>query len=317
MTPAISVIIPNRNKGMLIHATIDSVLSQTALPEIIVVDDASTDISRDFVRALPQRHTGVRAILLDTPRGGSHCRNQGLAIARGEFVIFLDSDDLFSPTCCAGRIAAATAHPEYDLWVFPMRVFRENPDITISEWIPDNHTDHLTAFLSHRLPWSIMQPLWRRSVLESLGGFDESFERLQDPELHTRAILAGARVRCFPKAEPDCYYRIAECRTTIDPAVAAKQHAAASIHYYKTFADRIGERLPQLSGVLQSAIARTINDWRANKIPTADLRVMTSDLIGICRIPRHQRILSGYVTMSLAIPFHPPGIGTVMRKLLR
>jgi len=314
--PNVSVVIPNHNKGNLVRQTLESVLAQTYPVEVIVVDDASTDTSRDLVRMFGRENDRVKTILLEDNKGGSHCRNVGLAAASGDYVIFLDSDDLLAPDCCEARLAAATRHPHHDMWVFPMQTFRDDPKLATSTWTPSENRDHLAAFLRHRLPWSVMQPIWHRSFLDRLGGFDESFVRLQDPELHARALLAGARVKCFPDAAPDCFYRIAEDRTAIDPANAARRHATAAIHFYSTFAGKTGPRLPQLSGTLQAAIARTITQWRAGQIDAAQMQAICAELVAACMIPSHRRMLASYVAVSRAIPFHPPGLSGLVRSLL-
>ena len=93
----ISVIIPNFNKGKFIPETILSVLNQSYLNfEIIFVDDSSTDNSLNEVNRFNDNR--LRIVSNKTGRrGGSICRNLGLEKAIGEYVIFLDSDDLWKP----------------------------------------------------------------------------------------------------------------------------------------------------------------------------------------------------------------------------
>ena len=87
----LSVIIPNYNRASLIGETIQSILSQTRPPdEIIVVDDGSTDESRDAIREFVPR---VRLITQEN-KGPATARNRGVAEATGDFIQFLDSDDI-------------------------------------------------------------------------------------------------------------------------------------------------------------------------------------------------------------------------------
>ena len=92
--PRISVIIDLHNRAHYITAAIDSVLQQTCRHfEIIVVDDGSTDDTRERLAAYGNR---IRYVLTPNRRVG-HARNVGMALARGDYFTFLDSDDLCNP----------------------------------------------------------------------------------------------------------------------------------------------------------------------------------------------------------------------------
>lgn len=93
--PAISVVIPVHNRAGLLAAALGSVVSQSIrLPvETVVVDDCSSDDSASVGRAL-----GARVLRLDRNLGPGMARNQGIAQARGEWIAFLDSDDLWAPS---------------------------------------------------------------------------------------------------------------------------------------------------------------------------------------------------------------------------
>jgi GT2 family glycosyltransferase len=97
MSAEVSVIIPAYNRGHLIARTIDSVLGQT-YPNchVIVVDDGSTDGTETVVTSLYGQSSRVR-LLRETNRGVSAARNAGLAAAKGHYIAFLDSDDVWRP----------------------------------------------------------------------------------------------------------------------------------------------------------------------------------------------------------------------------
>lgn len=106
--PAISVVIPTWNRAHSIRAAITSALEQTSPPvEILVCDDGSTDNTEAVVRAigdsrirwLPASHAGRPAVP----------RNRGVAVAKGEWVAFLDSDDIWSPRKLERQFAAMEA----------------------------------------------------------------------------------------------------------------------------------------------------------------------------------------------------------------
>lgn len=105
VVPTISVGIPLYNRRDLIAASIESVLAQTHAPcEIIVVDDGSTDGSGDVVAGLAERHASLR-LVRQPNRGEGEARNRLLTEFRGDWLAFLDSDDLWLP----GKLAAAAA----------------------------------------------------------------------------------------------------------------------------------------------------------------------------------------------------------------
>lgn len=107
MNPLVSVIIPTYNRSELVCSTIDSILAQSYVPvEIIVVDDGSSD---DTVNTVTQRY-GAKIIVRTLPHSGlpAVSRNEGIRIARGEFVAFCDSDDLWNPDKLEQQMNAVT-----------------------------------------------------------------------------------------------------------------------------------------------------------------------------------------------------------------
>ena len=91
----VSVIIPTRNRSTMLAQTLGSVLRQRDIRcEIVVVDEASTD---DTQAVLSRLAAGVRVFRHDVPRGLAAARNSGAAEARGDWLAFLDDDDLWAP----------------------------------------------------------------------------------------------------------------------------------------------------------------------------------------------------------------------------
>lgn len=314
--PTVSIVVASHNKGPYVSAAIRSALEQGPIAEVIVVDDASTDDSVATLRHLARDHASMRLIEMPSNRGGSHCRNIGIREARGEFVVFLDADDLLLPGCCEGRVRAARQAPDHDLWVFPMHVFREEPSIVETTWVP-RPGDHLAHFLAHQLDWSIMQPLWRRSFLERIQGFDESFVRLQDPELHVRAMLAGARARCHAEAAADCAYRVAAERHAGGCGPIAARHAAGAIHFYRTFVGKVAPGQRRLvTGTLLASLS-TIGHWRrTGQLDRRSADGLVAELVAACEVPSHRAILRAYDFVNRAAPRHVPGLRWSVRTAL-
>src|SRR5258706_6591961 len=108
----ISVIIPTFNSAALVTAAVDSVLAQTTPPtEILVVDDGSTDDTRQ--RLAP--YAGRLRYLHQQSKGVAAARNLGLKQATGEFVAFLDADDIWHPRKLERQLTAMTANPDIGL----------------------------------------------------------------------------------------------------------------------------------------------------------------------------------------------------------
>lgn len=213
----ISVIIPNYNKALFIAETLNSLMSQSFTNwEAIIIDDCSTDDSIAIIKQEIQDDKRFNLILNKSNRGGSYSRNQGIKKAKGEYIVFLDSDDILSDDCLARR-HKAMYWSEFDFIVFPMGTFYQKLGDSESYWIPKAKSNHLELFLIHKLPWSIMQTIWRKDFLLLLSGFDEDYPRLQDVELHTRALLNNnVKYKIIKTDIVDCYYRIDEDRIKVD-----------------------------------------------------------------------------------------------------
>jgi glycosyltransferase involved in cell wall biosynthesis len=108
----VSAIIPSYNYGRYLAEAIDSVLSQTYPGiEVIVVDDQSTDDSVEIARGY-----GDRVRLVQVAHGGvSMARNTGVAVARGEYLAFLDADDVWVETKLARQVSALQADDALDI----------------------------------------------------------------------------------------------------------------------------------------------------------------------------------------------------------
>ena len=152
----ISVVIPHFERLALLKETLQSVQAQTGAEwEVVIVDDGSTssvwqavqELAGEKVRVL-QRKDGMK--------GPSRCRNLGLAAARGNYVLFLDSDDLLGPSCLSARERAIGGHPEYDFWVFPVQLFRQHPgDLQVGWNEMTEAGDDLRRFLRSDGPWCV------------------------------------------------------------------------------------------------------------------------------------------------------------------
>lgn len=124
--PLISVIIPVYNCERYLAEAVESVLAQTYRPiEVIVVDDGSTDGSADIAKRFG---SSVR-YTLQPHSGAGAARNRGIAVARGSFLAFLDSDDLWVEDKLTRQMAAFERHPDVDIVSGHVRQFH-SPELS-------------------------------------------------------------------------------------------------------------------------------------------------------------------------------------------
>lgn len=209
--PLFSIIIPTYNRAHLLSKTINSLISQTYKNwECIIVDDVSTDDTRNLVEKYSKSDSRFQFHVREkNPKGASHCRNIGLENAKGDYIIFLDSDDMLLDFCIEKRLDYINKNPFSNFYVFPMltevktNVFKEKK-------IPESES-YLKDFLSYKIWWGIMCVTWESKFLKKLGGFNINYSRLNDPEIHIRAmLLSNTNFKVFNSAEPDSKYVLAE-----------------------------------------------------------------------------------------------------------
>jgi len=121
----VSVIIPVYNTGMILKETIDSVLNQQYSQfEILLIDDGSTDGTLQQV-ILPDDKRIVK--ISQDNQGMARTRNNGLALAKGEFILFLDHDDVIEPDFISVRVEYLDTHPAIGFVGGPITTFPDNP----------------------------------------------------------------------------------------------------------------------------------------------------------------------------------------------
>jgi|694.fasta_scaffold19495_11 glycosyltransferase involved in cell wall biosynthesis len=212
-SPIISIIIPHFERAELLEETLSSIDKQScSYWEAIVVDDGSAEatfqkvasFANDKVRVL-RREAGVK--------GPSFCRNLGIEAARGEYILFVDSDDLLARHCVDQRLHETANSPNVDLWVYPVELFRHSPGDIREAWNDmrrGKFSDPLRRFLVSDSPWCVSSTLWRRDVLRELGGFNDRVMYGDDSDLHVRALLSKCSYVEYPEAVPDVYIRRSE-----------------------------------------------------------------------------------------------------------
>lgn len=207
MPPLVSVLIPCYNAAPYVGATLQSVLAQTWRPlEVIVVDDGSTDASAEIVASFAQH--GVK-LIRQANRGQTAALNTALAAATGQYIQYLDADDLIDPSKIELQMTRLLPAPECIVSAEWGR-FYDSPKNTRFEpepvWCDMHPIDWLAT--SRLDGEGMMFPaIWLlpMTIVQAIGPWDETLTLNNDAEYFTRALIAAKRVLFCPGAR--CYYR--------------------------------------------------------------------------------------------------------------
>ena len=220
----VSIIIPCHNAERFVAAAVESALAQDhPNVEVIVVDDGSTDGSLNALAPMRDRIT----LLSGHNQGACLARNTGLSLARGEFVKFLDADDVLDPTCVPRQVEALR------------RLRLSARQIIFGDHVPidvDGRSlprparyDAIDAGRCVPLAWLLScspmtaSPLYPASAVRDVGGFDPAVRRGQEYNLNIRLALAGYDFYYHPTI---AYYRREHSGARI--STSAHQHFTAS-----------------------------------------------------------------------------------------
>ncbi|MFZ2491705.1 MAG: glycosyltransferase family A protein [Thermoanaerobaculia bacterium] len=191
----VSVIIPVFNRGGLLREAVASVVAQTHRPiEIVVVNDGSTDDTLDVAVALQRSFPEITAVLGQANSGPGAARETGRLAARGEFIQYLDSDDLLEPRKFELQVAGLRAHPECGVSYGFTRLRRADGSAADQ---PFKRTgEHIEtmfpAFLESRW-WDTSTPLFRSELLQEAGPW-LPLRTEEDWEYDARVAALGVRL---------------------------------------------------------------------------------------------------------------------------
>jgi glycosyltransferase involved in cell wall biosynthesis len=194
MNPLVSIIIPVFNRCQLIEETLLSIINQTYSNwECIVIDDGSSDNTWDVLLKYSIGDNRIKIFKRDRkPKGAPTCRNIGMDYAKGDYLMFMDSDDLMGNNCLAFRIQHVNLHPKGLCYIFATKIFHEHIGDTNKYWNKlKTSTPDIIRFLNFDTPWHTSGAFWSRKEKMPLVKFDETAESMQDWEMHIRNILSG------------------------------------------------------------------------------------------------------------------------------
>lgn len=198
-SPLVSVIIPLYNRVTLVEETVFSVLQQTYTNfELIIVDDDSNDGSLALVKSLAEKD--VRIIVYsrpkELPRGANSCRNYGLKKSKGDYVKWLDSDDLLMPNALSLQVENIE---ESDADVSLCRTIRfskvNKDEQLLNEWgnILSEATIH--NYIYFNFQWHTCSALWNSSYFNNHKNiWDNDLMNSQEWLFHLEVLMKGLRI---------------------------------------------------------------------------------------------------------------------------
>jgi glycosyltransferase involved in cell wall biosynthesis len=208
MKPLVSILIPAYNAEAWISDTICSALAQTWEPkEIIVVDDGSTDRTLAIARQFESEHLHV---VTHKNQGASATRNKAFSLSRGDYIQYLDADDLMGPDKIARQVEALGPSPNKRTllsgsWGHFMYRYYRTKFVPSALWCDLSPVEWLTRKMKLNLYMQTASWLVSRELAEAAGPWDTRLLGDDDGEYFCRVLLASDGVHFVPEAK--VYYR--------------------------------------------------------------------------------------------------------------
>ncbi|SKA31075.1 Glycosyl transferase family 2 [Chitinophaga eiseniae] len=249
-TPFFSVIIPYYQQKDTIAATLQSVKQQTCQDwECLLVNDGSNDGMEAVFPSLTGGDARFRWLNNTRNKGANGCRNTGMAVSNGQYLIFLDADDMLMDHCLHSRKMHITGREGTALLISGTTAFEQDPQTYKGTFLctPDSYERLICAFIRHKILWTTTGATWEKCFLSGIGGWNEAYPRLQDVELNIRALLQRPAMQYT--GEADSFYRMGTF-------TAAKQQVAL-IGFNKLLRDFYP---PLITGTADTAISEMYQD---------------------------------------------------------
>ncbi len=218
----LSIIIPNFNSEIYLEETLQSIQNQTNPKwECIIVDDGSSDSSPQIAKSYCEKDNRFKLLYRNRePKGESSCRNIGIENAQFDYVMFIDSDDLLVSDCVENRIN--NMQKNTDLLIHGTDYYYQDGTRKQIRTLKEGN-DYLSKFLRFEFPWQVCSPTWNKDFLKKIGGFNESYVNMVDPQLHIRA-LKEPNINIIYKPE---------FRDTLYRKIPQRKDYKEDVYYYK------------------------------------------------------------------------------------
>jgi Glycosyltransferases, probably involved in cell wall biogenesis len=209
--PLVSVLIPVYNKAKFLQETLYSTLNQSySNTEIILVNDGSTDDSFEILQQYSDQYPDKITLIDSANRGVSAATNLCLQHAKGEFIQFLDADDLMSPNKIEKQVQLLSEKTKGAIaageWVNFTHDFHQSAQVPYGVFQDfESGLDLLLRFWNNQEMMAISSYLTHRDLIEKAGSWDENLTINQDGEFFARVLLHAEKVLFEPEGK--VYYR--------------------------------------------------------------------------------------------------------------
>jgi succinoglycan biosynthesis protein ExoO len=299
------VVIPAYNAQETLERAIRTVLEQTVAPlEVIVVDDASTDGTRDLVEALAAQESRLRLIPSKPNAGPAHCQNLGFAAAEGDWIAIQDSDDAWRPDRLEKMLAAAYEH-RADLVADNMLLYDAGCDEIIRtgfpvtrglRWVTARDLFEQDVQLGAEFGYGLLQPMFRKAFLTDHGLAYGSLRYGEDMVFLGEILFAGARAVLIP----DPLYI---CTTRVGEKSGVKSPHSKSIPRFDLIADQIdalkAAHAKGMSGIVAKAMTKLASRYR---------------VVHALNLARVKRAEAGPIWYLLHVASHPALLAHFVRQ---
>ena len=333
--PRLSIVMPVFNHREQVRVMIDSIIANTYDDwELLAVDDGSEDDTVQLLADYERKDQRIRLIKRQRmPKGAPTCRNIGMDEARGEYIVFFDSDDYIAPYCLAGRVEAMDKREELDFMVFPSGVYRDNTGFQTG---PNTYAygypglgDEAANFARRFLPFIVWNNIYRTASLRYYKiRWDEQLLSLQDADFNVATIIARLKFDYalnIGNVKPDYGYRLGTSASVSKGISSERQfesHVYATRKMYEMIRAAYGNKYDGalFSGVLALynlvMTGRGLNASMAEKLIRAinDLAPIRSRLLSL--LVSTSCLLSKIfpAKMSRQLPMAPYLLSHVWRK---
>jgi glycosyltransferase involved in cell wall biosynthesis len=196
----VSTIIPVFNRAELLREAVSSVLGQKYRPiEIVIVDDGSTDRTSDVADELERENPGIIQVLHIRNSGPGSAREAGRTVANGEFIQYLDSDDVLLPEKFVHQVAGLEGNPDLAISYCVTRYRGWDGRIIEEAWKrTGEYIESLFPSMLLGRWWGTSTPLYRRSAVDKVGPWSELVNE-EDWEYDCRFAADGVKLHYVPR----------------------------------------------------------------------------------------------------------------------